>query len=455
MREHFDNRRQKKTTKAIRDHWLTYLKDWYGGYFRLVEGTHVKRSVGTRGHSWNDLRLLTDAWDSSGEIEYELLTATSEYANEPNLYGVSLHNGEMKLDISRAFPKTREELYQFDVMMISDIPVGNFSEEQMQWVAELPSGNTLGEVVRGLAVSPEKKRAYTRCKNMIAVWDLEHLEMIIEIPNRTGMWGGWLDDGPTFVLDLSPDGESLIATDSLGSIYLYDVENGKNTVKKLRRPATELDWAPSRNTVLWFGEFFPSGKKLMTGAIGGEIDIWDVKAGVLETTISFEPNVPGQTMAAFAAAMTPDEKYLVVSFDEGSPLDHIRIWSFENQRWVSEFRGPRMSSFQFDRNGKSLIAAGRDGGLYQFQLINGRLTEGPVFLGLGSEARTLLFATDEQSVFVGLDSPEGEIVEVDLKSGEILWRSSPIGSSVTGLAWLSDKRFLALHASGILTIWEK
>jgi RNA-directed DNA polymerase len=36
VREHFDNRRQKKTTKAIRDHWLTYLKGWYG-YFRLVE----------------------------------------------------------------------------------------------------------------------------------------------------------------------------------------------------------------------------------------------------------------------------------------------------------------------------------------------------------------------------------------------------------------------------------
>jgi len=102
----------------------------------MVEGTHVKRSVGTKGHWWNDLRLLTDAWASSGDIEYELITATSEYANEPNLYGVSLHNGEMKLDISRTFPKTREELYKFDVMMISDIPVGNFSEEQMQWVVD-------------------------------------------------------------------------------------------------------------------------------------------------------------------------------------------------------------------------------------------------------------------------------------------------------------------------------
>jgi hypothetical protein len=34
--ERFDNRRQKKSPEAIRDHWLTYLKGWYG-YFRLVQ----------------------------------------------------------------------------------------------------------------------------------------------------------------------------------------------------------------------------------------------------------------------------------------------------------------------------------------------------------------------------------------------------------------------------------
>lgn len=102
----------------------------------FVEGTHVKRTVGTGGHWWNDMELMTRAWDETGEIEYECLTPVSEYNDSPNLVGVTFHNGEMKQDPSKSFPATREELYRYDVMLISDVPVGNFSDEQMQWVVD-------------------------------------------------------------------------------------------------------------------------------------------------------------------------------------------------------------------------------------------------------------------------------------------------------------------------------
>ncbi len=102
----------------------------------FVEGTHVKRTVGGTGHWWNDMELMTKAWDATGEIEYDCLTPVSEYNDSPNLVGVTFENGEMRQDSSRSFPATREELYRYDVMLISDVPVGNFSEEQMQWVVD-------------------------------------------------------------------------------------------------------------------------------------------------------------------------------------------------------------------------------------------------------------------------------------------------------------------------------
>ncbi len=102
----------------------------------FVEGTHVKRTVGLEGHWWNDMELMTRAWDASGDIEYECLTPMSEYNDSPNLVGVTFHNGEMLPDPSKSFPATREELYRYDVMLISDVPVGNFSDEQMQWVVD-------------------------------------------------------------------------------------------------------------------------------------------------------------------------------------------------------------------------------------------------------------------------------------------------------------------------------
>lgn len=102
----------------------------------FVEGTHVKRSLGNKGHAINDIELMTRAWDATGAIEADVLTPISEYLNRPNLVGVRFANGEMIPDPSRSFPARREDLYNYDVMLISDVPVGNFSEDQMQWVVD-------------------------------------------------------------------------------------------------------------------------------------------------------------------------------------------------------------------------------------------------------------------------------------------------------------------------------
>ena len=52
-------------------------------------------------------------------------------------------------------------------------------------------------------------------------------------------------------------------------------------------------------------------------------------------------------------------------------------------------------------------------------------------------------------------SDKGEIVRVDLESGEILWRSDPLGSTVENLVLIREGRVLALHATGNLSIWQE
>ncbi len=102
----------------------------------FCEGTHAKRTIGSSGHCWNDMEMMSRAWEATGEIEHVLLTPWSQYLNEPNLMGVTFYNGEMKLDRSRNFPQTKEEFHQFDVLIVSDVSRGNFSEEQMNWVVD-------------------------------------------------------------------------------------------------------------------------------------------------------------------------------------------------------------------------------------------------------------------------------------------------------------------------------
>ncbi|QIF02290.1 glutamine amidotransferase [Roseimicrobium sp. ORNL1] len=102
----------------------------------LAEGTHAKRSLGSEGHFVNDIEMITAACTGTGEIECVTFTPVSQYVDKPNLFAVKFANGEMLVDSSRPFPTTREELHSYDVIMVSDVPVGNFSPEQMQWVVD-------------------------------------------------------------------------------------------------------------------------------------------------------------------------------------------------------------------------------------------------------------------------------------------------------------------------------
>lgn len=102
----------------------------------FAEGTHAKRALGRDGHFVNEMEMITAAWDATGEIEWEGFTPLSQYVDGDNLYGVKFINGEMLVEPSRRFPKTKLEVFNYDVIIVSDVPKGNFTDEQMQWVAD-------------------------------------------------------------------------------------------------------------------------------------------------------------------------------------------------------------------------------------------------------------------------------------------------------------------------------
>ena len=105
-----------------------------------LEGTHAMRLVTSDEQSgwWNECEIKTRSWDAAGDIEWSLFTPLSQYAREENLYRVKgFADGRFVFDQSRAFPKTRKELFEYDVVICGDIPQGNFSKEQMDWLVEL------------------------------------------------------------------------------------------------------------------------------------------------------------------------------------------------------------------------------------------------------------------------------------------------------------------------------
>ena len=115
----------------------------------FVDGTHHKRKIGNTGACLNDLELMTMAFEAAGDIEFLCLTCPDQYLQAPNLFQVSFHNGEMLLNRNVTFPTTREELYSYDVMIISDVPVGNFSKDQLQWVVDWVTERGAGFLMGG------------------------------------------------------------------------------------------------------------------------------------------------------------------------------------------------------------------------------------------------------------------------------------------------------------------
>ena len=105
-----------------------------------LEGTHIMRAVTSSENSgyWNECEFKTRAWDAAGDIDWDVFTPLSQYATEANLYRVKgFANGRFVFDQARGFPQTRDELFDYDVVICGDIPRGNFSTDQMNWLVEL------------------------------------------------------------------------------------------------------------------------------------------------------------------------------------------------------------------------------------------------------------------------------------------------------------------------------
>ena len=136
---------------TFKDNTATFTIEISNAKLRVlfVDGTHHKRPIGNTGLYLNDLELMTMAFEAAGDIEFLCLTCQDQYLQAPNLFQVSFHNGEMLLNRNVTFPTTREELYTYDVMIISDVPVGNFSKDQLQWVVDWVTERGAGFLMGG------------------------------------------------------------------------------------------------------------------------------------------------------------------------------------------------------------------------------------------------------------------------------------------------------------------
>jgi len=97
--------------------------------FQLAAVARKLKVIYMEGTGGTEFHWVRDALQEDKDIECLAMVADQQYVQRPRLLRVD--------DNYRGFPATREELLQYDCVICSDISIGAFTREQLDWTVEL------------------------------------------------------------------------------------------------------------------------------------------------------------------------------------------------------------------------------------------------------------------------------------------------------------------------------
>ena len=97
--------------------------------FQLSKASRKLKVLYMEGTGGSEYRWVRDALQEDKDIECVAMVADQQYVQRPKIIRVD--------DALRGFPTTREELMEFDCVICSDISIGAFTREQLEWTVEL------------------------------------------------------------------------------------------------------------------------------------------------------------------------------------------------------------------------------------------------------------------------------------------------------------------------------
>lgn len=156
--------------------------------FQLAGKSRKLKVIYMEGTGGNEYAWVRDALQEDKDIECLPMVADQQYVQRPRLIRIG--------DPQRGFPTTREELLQYDCVICSDISLGAFTREQLEWTVELVAERGGGFMMVGGITSFGA-----------GGWDQTAWDKLIPIDMAGGTLGqGWLYH--QFSVKIPPDVES-------------------------------------------------------------------------------------------------------------------------------------------------------------------------------------------------------------------------------------------------------
>ncbi len=171
------------------------------------------------------------------------------------------------------------------------------------------------------------------------------------------------DDSPALAIAFSPDGKYFLCGGPGPSLFIpkptlkiFDVATGGEIIDFKIRPS--LDYR------LQSVAYSPDGKYVLSGSMGGIIDLWDISLGrSIRTTVKVSDGIR-------AVSFSSDGEYAL----SGGYDNSVRLWNVKNLTQVKKFvghTGNGIWSVAFSPDGKYALSAGHDGQVKIWDLASG------------------------------------------------------------------------------------
>jgi uncharacterized membrane protein len=190
-----------------------------------------------------EYKFLEDALHDDPNIECVSMIVDDQYVNRPRLTRIT--------DPYRGFPATRQELFEYDVVICSDISRGAFTRDQLDWTAELVRDRGGGFVMIGGHTSFGA-----------GGWDQTIWDQLIPIDMRGGQIGrGVITQRFRVAVPASVQTHPIwrIAEDPLRNRQILDAMpafNGTNLAQRVKPAATLLGQSAQRLTMAGISPVF-------------------------------------------------------------------------------------------------------------------------------------------------------------------------------------------------------
>jgi len=154
--------------------------------------------------NWWEHQFLENALTEDSDVEIDVL-AKNEFSVPPNAAPLSLKT------VKEGYPKTKKDLYQYDVIISADIPYKYFTDEQIQWTVDFVGKHGGGFImIGGYDAFAEGKYAKTPIDKMLPVemLDENHIDRRDFSWKLTDeAWSGGKNGRPHPIMELDKDPE--------------------------------------------------------------------------------------------------------------------------------------------------------------------------------------------------------------------------------------------------------